>query len=103
MNVMEEPNGSDSEKASLFRGTPIETDKPELSTSFYMERNPLEQAPPTPYQTFGFPEYQSPVTFDVAPIPIPAVPVMATSVAALTQVEKPKEYGMNKLTPFTGD
>jgi hypothetical protein len=38
-DVVEEPNGSDSEKTSLFRGTPIEieTDKPELSASFYAE------------------------------------------------------------------
>jgi hypothetical protein len=43
-NIVEEPNGSDSEKASLFRETPIEieTDKPELSASFYVEKNPLE-------------------------------------------------------------
>jgi hypothetical protein len=103
-NVEEEPNESESEKNSLFRGTPIEieTNEPELSASFYVERNPLEQAPHTPYQTFGFPEYQSPVTFNVAPIPVPSVPVMATSTAQ-TQVEKPKEYGMNKPTPFTGD
>jgi hypothetical protein len=99
---VEEPNESDSEKNSLFRGTPIEieTNEPELSTSFYVEQNPLKQATPSPYQMFGFPEYQSPVAFDVAPIPVPAVPVMAT-----TQVvtEKPKEYRMNKPTLFTGD
>jgi hypothetical protein len=99
-NVVEEPNGSDSEKASLFRGTPIEieNEEPELSASFYAERNPLEQAPPTPYQTFGFPKYQSPVTFNVAPIPVPTMASTST-----IQVEKPKEYGMNKPTPFTGD
>jgi hypothetical protein len=58
-NIVEEPNGSDSEKASLFRGTPIEIeiDEPKLSASFYVERNPLEQVPPVPYQSFGFPEY----------------------------------------------
>jgi hypothetical protein len=100
---VEEPNGSDSEKASLFRGTPIEikNDEPELSASFYAERNPLEQAPPTPYQTFGFPEYQLPITFDIAPIPVPSVPAMATTQAQV--MEKPKEYGMNKPTLFTGD
>jgi hypothetical protein len=101
-NVVEEPNGFDSEKNSLFRGTPIkiETNKSKLSASFYTERNPLEQASSTPYQTFGFPKYQSPVTFNITPIPVPTVPVMAT-----TQVvaEKPKEYGMNKPMPFTSD
>jgi hypothetical protein len=101
---VKEPNGSDSEKNSLFRGTPIkvETNEPELSASFYVEQNSLEQATPTPYPSFGFPEYQSPVTFDVTPISIPTKPVMATTqTQAVT--EKPKEYGMNKPTLFTGD
>jgi hypothetical protein len=107
-NVVEEPNESSSEKNSLFRGTPIEveTNEPELSASFYMEQNPLEQALPTPYQSFGFPEYQSLVTFDITPIPNLTRPVMASSfLATQTQVvaEKPKEYGMNKPMPFTGD
>jgi hypothetical protein len=105
MNVVEEPNGSDSEKNSLSRGTPIEieTNEPKLSASFYTERNPLEQATPSPYQTFGFSEYQSPVTFDTAPIPVPSIPVMVTTSVTQTQVEKSKEYGMNKPTLFTGD
>jgi hypothetical protein len=98
-NVVEEPNKSDSEKNSLFRGTPIKikTNKPELSTSFYVERNPLEQATPSPYQTFGFPEYKSPVTFDVAPIPVPSIPAMATTLVTQTQVKKPKEYSPRHL------
>jgi hypothetical protein len=107
-NVVEEPNESSSEKNSLFRETPIEikTNKPELSASFYAEQNPLEQATPTPYQSYGFPEYQSLVTFDIGPIPIPTKPVMASSFPATqTQavIEKLKEYGMNKPMPFTGD
>jgi hypothetical protein len=36
-NVEEEPNKSGSKKNLLFRGTPIELDKPELSVSFYAE------------------------------------------------------------------
>jgi Ty3 transposon capsid-like protein/Zinc knuckle len=104
-NVEEEPNESGSEKNSLFRGTPIEveTEEPELSASFYTERNPLEQVPPVPYQSFGFPEYKLLITFNLDPIPDPIKPVMASSVVAQTQVEKPKEYGMNKPMPFTGD
>jgi hypothetical protein len=43
-NVEEGPNKSESEKDLLFRGTPIEQDKTELSASFYTERNPTEQA-----------------------------------------------------------
>jgi hypothetical protein len=104
-NVEKELNGSDSEKSSLFRGTPIEVElnKPELSACFYAEQNPLEQVSSTPYQTFGFPKYQSPITFDIALIPDLIKSVMAPSLVTQTQTEKPKEYGMNKPTPFTGD
>jgi hypothetical protein len=68
-NVEEGPNKSKSKKNSLFGGTPIEQDKPELSASFYAERNPAEQAQPHPYQSFVFKNYQSPVTFDIKPNP----------------------------------
>jgi hypothetical protein len=102
-NVEEGPNESESKKNSLFGGTPIEQDKPELSASFYAERNPAEQAQPHPYQSFVFKDYQSPATFDIKPNPVG--PIMATIPMAQTQVvaDKAKEYGMNKLTPFTGD
>jgi hypothetical protein len=36
-NVEEGPNESESEKNSLFGGTPIEQDEPELSAFFYAE------------------------------------------------------------------
>jgi hypothetical protein len=36
-NVEEGLNESESEKNSLFGGTPIEQDEPELSASFYAE------------------------------------------------------------------
>jgi hypothetical protein len=55
-------------------------------------------------RTFGFLEYQSPLTFDVAPDPVR--PIMVSSfLMSQAQVitKKPKEYGMNKSTPFTGD
>jgi hypothetical protein len=45
-NVEERPNESESKKNSLFGGTPIKQDKPELSASFYAERNPAKQAQP---------------------------------------------------------
>jgi hypothetical protein len=38
-NVEEEPNESESKKNSLFEGTPIEQDEPELSASFYTEQS----------------------------------------------------------------
>jgi hypothetical protein len=102
-NVEEGPNKSKSEKNSLFGGTPMEQDEPELSASFYAERNPAEQAQPHPYQSFVFKDYQSPVTFDIKPNPVG--PIMTSIPMAQTQVvaDKAKEYGMNKPMPFTGD
>jgi hypothetical protein len=72
---------------------------------FMQKETPLNKLLPRshPIQTFRFPEYQSPVTFNIDPIPDPVKPVMALSLVTQTQVEKPKEYGMNKLTPFTGN
>jgi hypothetical protein len=58
-NVEEGPNESESEKNSLFEGTPIKQDEPELSASFYAEQNPAEQAQPLLYQLFVFKDYQS--------------------------------------------
>jgi Ty3 transposon capsid-like protein len=86
----------------LFRGTPIEQDEPELSASFYAERNPADQAQPHPYQSFVFGDYQSPVTFDIKPDPVG--PIMTNPLVIQTQVvaNKAKEYRINKLMPFTG-
>jgi hypothetical protein len=102
-SVEKGPSKSESEKNLLFRGTLIEQDKPELSASFYTEQNPAEQAQPHPYQSFVFKDYQSPVTFDIKPDPVR--PIMTSIPMAQTQVvaNKAKEYGMNKLMPFTGD
>jgi hypothetical protein len=87
----------------LFRGTPIEQDKPELSASFYTEQNPADQAQPHSYQLFVFRDYQSLVIFNIKPDPVG--PIMMSIPMAQTQVvaNKAKEYGMNKPTPFTGD
>jgi hypothetical protein len=102
-NVEEGPNKSESEKNSLFGGTPIKQDKPELSASFYAEQNLAEQVQPHPYQSFVFKDYQSPVNFDIKPNPIG--PIMMSIPMAQTQVvaDKAKEYDMSKPMPFTGD
>jgi hypothetical protein len=102
-NVEEGPNKSGSEKNLLFRGTPIEQDKPELSASFYAEQNPADQAQPHSYQLFVFRDYQSPVTFDIKPDPVG--PIMTNPPVIQTQVvaNEAKEYRMNKSTPFTSD
>jgi hypothetical protein len=85
----------------LFRGTLIEQDEPELSASFYAEQNLADQAQPHCYQSFIFGDYQSPVIFDIKPDPVG--PIMSNPIVIQTQVvaDKAKEYGMNKLTPFT--
>jgi hypothetical protein len=87
----------------LFGGTPIKQDEPELSASFYAEQNPTKQAQPHPYQSFVLKDYQSPVTFNIKPNPVG--PIKTSILMAQTQVvaDKAKEYGMNKLTPFTGN
>jgi hypothetical protein len=87
----------------LFRGTPIEQDKPELSAPFCTKWNPTDQAQPHPYQLFVFGDNQSPVTFDIKPDPVG--PIMTNPLVIQTQVvaDKAKEYGMNKPMPFTGD
>jgi hypothetical protein len=68
--LRKDPTNLVAKKNSLFRGTPIEQDKPELSASFYAERNPTDQAQPHLYQSFVFGDYQSPVTFDIKPDPV---------------------------------
>jgi hypothetical protein len=90
-------------EAKRFRGTLIKQDKSELSASFYAEQDPADQAQPHPYQSFVFKDYQSPVTFDIKPDPVG--PIMMNPLVIKTQVvaDKAKEYGINKLTPFTGD
>jgi hypothetical protein len=102
-NVEEGPNKSGSGKKLLFRGIPIEQDKPELSASFYTEQNPADQAQSHPYQSFIFEDYQSPVTFNIRPDSVG--PITTSIPMAQTQVvaDKAKKYGMNKLMPFTGD
>jgi hypothetical protein len=85
-NIEEGPNKSESKKNSLFRGTPIEQDEPELSAFFYTEQNHAEQAQPRPYQSSVFKGYQSPVTFDIKPNPIGpimmSIPMVQTHVVA---------------------
>jgi hypothetical protein len=87
----------------LFGGTSIKQDEPELSASFYAERNPAEWAQPHSFQSFVFKDYQSSVTFDIKPNPIG--PIMTSIQMAQTQVvaDKANKYGMNKPMPFTGD
>ena len=86
---------------SLFGEQIIEDQEPELSTSFYAERNPTEQAAPHPFQPFSLEEYRTP-----SPLQLPIDPVgpMTSFMNPAPQTgASTKEYGLNKPTPFNGD
>jgi hypothetical protein len=85
----------------LFEGTPIDgmnQNSLPLST-----QNKTQQTKCNPYQSFVFGDYQCPITFNITSDPIG--PIMTSILMAQTQVvaNKAKEYGMNKLMPFTGN
>ena len=87
---------------SMF-GERIIKDEPKLSASFYAERNPADQAPPHSFQPFSFREYQplSPLKLPTNPVgPITMTPHMNPVSQSSTHA---KEYGLNKLTPFSGN
>ena len=91
-----------SSRDSLF-GEQIIKDQPKLSTSFYVERNPADQAPPHPFQPFSLDKYQPP-----SPLKLPTDPTgpitMTTYMNPASQSSThAKEYGLNKPTPFSGD
>ena len=85
----------------MFGERIIEDQEPELSASFYVERNPAEQASPHPFQPFSLEEFQTP-----SPLQLPINPV-----EPMTSYMNPapqnsahlKEYGLNKPTPFSGN
>ena len=87
---------------SLFGEQIIEDQEPELSASFYMERNPADQAVPHPFQPFSLEEFRPP-----SPLELPANPVGPIMTSFLNPAPQTgastKEYGLNKPTPFSGD
>ena len=88
---------------SLFGERIIEDQEPELSASFYAEQNPMDQAPPHPFQPFSLEEFQPPSPFK---LPInPVGPITMTSYMNLAPQNSThmKEYGLNKPMPFSGD
>jgi hypothetical protein len=91
------------QKKFIIQRNTYQTKQTRAFSLFYAEQNPAEQAQPHPYQSFVFKDYQSPVTFDIKPNPVG--PIMTSIPMAQTQVvaNKAKDYGMNKLTSFTGD
>ena len=55
---------------SLFGEQIIKDQEPELSASFYMERNPVDQASLHPFRPFSLDNYQPP-----SPLELPTEPV----------------------------
>ena len=92
-----EANSSD----SLFGERIIKDQEPELSTSFYVEQNPADQASPHPFQPFFLKEFWTP-----SPLQLPIDPVepMTSYINPVPQNSAhTKEYGLNKPTPFSSD
>ena len=88
---------------SLFGERIIEDQEPELSASFYTERNPADQAAPQPFQPFSLEEYRTP-----SPLQLPANPVKPSTMTSFLNPAPQtgasiKEYSLNKPTPFSGD
>ena len=99
--AVEGPSRTNS-RDSLF-GERIEEDKPELSASFYAERNPVDQVPSHHYQPFSLDNFQPP-----SPLKLPTNsvgPITMTSYMnpAPQNSAHAKEYGLNKLMPCSGD
>ena len=86
---------------SLFGERIIKDQEPELSASFCAEQNPADQASPHPFQPFSLKEYRTP-----SPLQLPIDPVepMTSHMNPAPQKNThTKEYGLNKLTPFSSD
>jgi hypothetical protein len=77
---------------------PIDTEEPDLSASFFAERNPLDQATSSNYIPFALPEIPIP---DMATF-IPAQPTFGPNTAP-APVPHAKEISLNKPTNFDGD
>ena len=86
----------------MFGEQIIEDQEPELSASFYAERNPADQAIPHPFQPFLLEEF-----WISSPLELPAdrvEPIMTSFLNQAAQTRaSTKEYGLNKPTPFSGD
>ena len=93
-----EANSSD----SLFGERIIEDQEPELSTSFYAERDPADQAAPQPFQPFSLEGYQTPSPLELPANPVEPIMTSYMNPAPQTSAST-KEYGLNKPMPFSGN
>ena len=87
----------------MFGERIIEDQEPELSASFYAEQNPAEQASPHPFQPFSLEEFQTPSPLQLPIDPVEPVTMTSYMNPAPQNSAHLKEYGLNKLTPFSDD
>ena len=84
-------------------GERIIEDKPELSASFYMERNPADQASPHPFQPFFLNDFQPPSSLELPTDPVGPITMMSYLNPMPQNSAHAKEYRLNKPTPFSGN
>ena len=88
---------------SLFGERIIEDQEPELSTSFYTEWNPADQASPHPFQPFSLEEYRTPSPLQLPIDPVEPIKMTSYMNPAPQNSTHTKEYGLNRPMPFSGD
>ena len=91
-----------SSRDSLF-GEWIIEDEPKLSASFYVERNPADQAPPHSYQPFSLGKYQLPSPLKLPIKPVGLITMTSFMNPASQSSTHTKECSLNKPTPCSGD
>ena len=84
---------------SLFGEEIIDDKEPELSTSFYVEQNLAEQAPPLPFQPFSLEEFRLLSPLDLPVNPVGPIMMMSYMNLAPQNSAHAKEYGLNKPMP----
>ena len=88
---------------SLFGEQIIKDQEPKLSTSFYAEWNPVNQAAPHPFQPFSLKEFLTPSPLELPTEPVGPITMTSYINPAPQNSTHMKEYGLNKPTPFSGD
>ena len=88
---------------SLFGERIIKDQEPELSASFYTERNPVDQASPHLFQPFSLDNYQPPSPLELPTEPVGPITMTSYMNPAPQNSAHLKEYGLNKPMPFSGD
>ena len=86
----------------MFKEQIIE-DQPELFASFYVKRNPADQAPPHPFQPFSLDEFQPPSPLELPNNPVGPITMTSYMNPAPQNSAHAKEYDLNKPMPFSSN